>query len=292
MLQSMTGYGLATSVFQQKTITVEIRSLNSKTVDFKLRLPNNYRDRENELRRLLQDKADRGKLDFVLDIKSDVGDEGFALNESLYRRYLAELMRIHRDMNYEDHQLAQAVLRIPNVLTGDVTAIDDQEWEAVLETVHMAINAFKEFRLREGESIRMDMEMRCGLVLAQLEEIKPFEQYRAEKTRSRLQQMLESNIPNESADRNRFEQELLYYLEKMDITEEKIRLREHVSYFLEVLNKEAEETKGRKLGFISQEIGREINTIGSKANDADIQRLVVSMKDELEKIKEQIANIV
>jgi uncharacterized protein (TIGR00255 family) len=292
MLQSMTGYGLATSVFQQKTITVEIRSLNSKTVDFKLRLPNNYRDRENELRRLLQDKADRGKLDFVLDIKSDIGDEGFALNESLYRRYLAELMRIHRDMNYEDHQLAQAVLRIPNVLTGDVTAIDDQEWEAVLETVHMAINAFKEFRLREGESIRLDMEMRCGLVLAQLEEIKPFEQYRAEKTRSRLQQMLESNIPNESADRNRFEQELLYYLEKMDITEEKIRLREHVSYFLEVLNKDAEETKGRKLGFISQEIGREINTIGSKANDADIQRLVVSMKDELEKIKEQIANIV
>jgi uncharacterized protein (TIGR00255 family) len=292
MLQSMTGYGLATSVFQQKTITVEIRSLNSKTVDFKLRLPNNYRDRENELRRLLQDKADRGKLDFVLDIKSDVGDEGFALNESLYRRYLAELMRIHSDMNYEDHQLAQAVLRIPNVMTGEINAIDDQEWEAVLETVHLAINAFKEFRLREGESIRLDMEMRCGLVLAMLEEIKPFEQYRAEKTRTRLMQMLEANIPNESADRNRFEQELLYYLEKMDITEEKIRLREHVSYFLEVLNKEAEEAKGRKLGFISQEIGREINTIGSKANDADIQKLVVSMKDELEKIKEQIANIV
>jgi uncharacterized protein (TIGR00255 family) len=292
MLQSMTGYGLATSVFQQKTITVEIRSLNSKTVDFKLRLPNNYRDRENELRRLLQDKADRGKLDFVLDIKSEAGDEGFALNESLYRRYLAELMRIHREMDYTDHQLAQAVLRIPNVMASEAAVIDEEEWDAVLHTIHQAIDAFKDFRIREGETLRADMEMRCGLILALLAELAPFEKNRSERMRLRLLQMLEAQIPGESVDRNRFEQELLYYLEKMDVTEEKTRLREHVTYFLEVLNKDAEETKGRKLNFIAQEIGREINTIGSKANDADIQRLVVTMKDELEKIKEQLANIV
>lgn len=292
MIQSMTGYGLATAVFKNKTIQVEIRSLNSKTTDFKLRVPNNYRDKENELRKILQDKTDRGKLDFNLDIKSDNGEDGFAINESLYKKYLQELMRINGELGYDDHQLTQAIVRIPNVMANDAVAVDELEWQTVLQTAQQAIDAFIEFRLREGETIRTDMEKRCGLMLALMVEIDPFEKTRTERMRTKLLQMLQTYIPEESIDRNRFEQELLYFLEKMDVTEEKTRLREHISYYLEVLNKDIDESKGRKLNFISQEMGREINTIGSKANDADIQRLVVSMKDELEKIKEQLANIV
>jgi uncharacterized protein (TIGR00255 family) len=292
MIQSMTGYGLATAVFKNKTIQVEIRSLNSKTTDFKIRVPNNYRDKENEIRKILQDKTDRGKLDFNLDIKSDNGDDGFAINESLYKKYLQELMRINSEIGYVDHQLTQAIVRIPNVMASDTVTVDELEWKTVLQTAQQAIDAFIEFRMREGESIRTDMEMRCGLMLALLVEIDPFEKVRTERLRTKLLQMLQTYVPEESIDRNRFEQELLYFLEKMDVTEEKTRLREHISYYLEVLNKDIDESKGRKLNFISQEMGREINTIGSKANDADIQKLVVSMKDELEKIKEQLANIV
>jgi uncharacterized protein (TIGR00255 family) len=292
MLQSMTGYGIASAVFKNKTIQVEIRSLNSKTTDFKIRVPNNYRDKENELRKILQDKTDRGKLDFNLDIKSDNGDDGFAINESLYKKYLKELIRINSEVGYEDQQLTQAVVRIPNVMASEMATVDELEWQAVLQIAQQAVDAFIEFRLREGESIRADMEKRCDLMSALMVEIDPYEQARTERMRTKLLQMLQTHVPEESIDRNRFEQELLYFLEKMDVTEEKTRLREHISYYLEVLNNEVDESKGRKLSFISQEMGREINTIGSKANDADIQRLVVNMKDELEKIKEQLANIV
>jgi uncharacterized protein (TIGR00255 family) len=291
MLQSMTGYGQATKTTGNRTIFVEIKSLNSKTADFKLRLPLEYREKENELRKLLLDQTERGKLDFLLDVKSEQGDEQLAINVSLYKRYLIELRKIHEDLGYEDHQLAQAIVRIPNVMSSDGFTVDEDEWKIVLEVIDEAITAFKAFRSREGESIRVDMEMRCGLLLAYLLELEPYERERTERMKQRIFQMLNTHIPEEAIDRNRFEQEVLYYLEKMDITEEKTRLKEHLSYFLEVLNKNSEETKGRKLSFISQELGREINTIGSKANDSDLQRIVVQMKDELEKIKEQLSNI-
>lgn len=292
MIQSMTGYGVANLNYKDKTITVELKSLNSKLQDFKLRMPNHYRDKENDLRRLLLDKVERGKLEFTLDVRSEILDEGYSLNEALYKKYLLELTRIHSELGYHDTQLAQAIMRIPNVLSNDIGVVEDDEWEAVLQTVNRAIQGFIEFRKREGETIRLDLDQRCNQILALLQEVELYEKGRIDRIQNKLKSMLFAHIPEESIDRNRFEQEVLYYLEKMDISEEKLRLNEHLQYFKIHLNDPQIEAKGRKLSFISQEIGREINTIGSKANDADIQKLVVSMKDELEKIKEQLANIV
>ncbi len=289
MLLSMTGYGRITESYNDKVLSAEIRSLNSKFTDIRLKLPPQYKDKEQEIRKLLADRAERGKIDFALEIKSLEGDDEYSLNEALFRKYHRELSRISQDLDLTRADLVSSILRLPNVVAPDERELDEEEWKAVLSLIRKAVDKFQNFRLDEGRVMEKDICLRINEILSLLGQIDPFEEARIARVRQRLQQNLKDALSKENIDQNRFEQEILYYLEKMDITEEKVRLGQHCRYFLKELDKE-NTLKGRKLNFITQEIGREINTLGAKANSSDIQRLVVSMKDELEKIKEQVAN--
>ncbi|MEM9919488.1 MAG: YicC/YloC family endoribonuclease [Bacteroidota bacterium] len=290
MLLSMTGYGRATQSMNDKTITIELRSLNSKYTDIRFnKLPPSYKQKEIELRKIITAKVQRGKIDITIDIQSHNGDDGFALNKPLFEKYCRELSRISNDMGIPVGDLTQAVLRLPNVVSAGNEVIDDQEWHMVEQALREALDKFHQFRLSEGAAMEEDCQVRVNHILQYLGEVSPFEAERVTKLRNRVNQLMEEYVGKDNIDANRFEQEILYYLEKIDVTEEKVRLEQHCQYFLEELAKTVE-LKGRKLSFISQEMGREINTLGSKANSSDIQRLVVKMKDELEKIKEQVAN--
>ncbi len=290
MLLSMTGYGRATGSFEEKTITVEVRALNSKMTDLKLRLPGDYKEKEVELRKLVTDHAERGKIDVVVDVQNADGAAAVSLNEGLFRGYHRELSRIAGDLNIGQTDMLQAILRIPNVVAATSGEVNEDEWEAVCLTATKALDHFRAFRQQEGRALEADLRLRVANILLLLAEVAPFEKGRFERMRERLRGNMEEAVGKESLDSNRFEQEILYYLEKMDITEEKVRLEQHCKYFLEQVDN-SKQSAGRSLNFISQEMGREINTLGAKAYDADIQRLVVQMKDELEKIKEQLANV-
>jgi uncharacterized protein (TIGR00255 family) len=233
----------------------------------------------------------RGKVDLNIELKSLQGDDDFGLNKQLFRRYYKELSDLGKELGIEQGDLYQAILRIPNVVSSGLESIDEEEWKALLDTLNEALENFKNFRLSEGEALEKDLKGRVISIIELLEQVAPYEVERVEKLRTRLHQNLEDYLGKDNVDENRFEQEILFYLEKMDINEEKVRLEQHCRYFLEELDKKAS-SKGRKLSFIGQEIGREINTLGAKAYSSEIQRLVVTMKDDLEKIKEQIANIV
>lgn len=291
MLLSMTGYGRATRTFRNKTMMVEIRSLNSKFNDLRIKIPQHYREHETTLRRIVTESTQRGKVDLNIELKSLQGDEDFGLNKPLFRRYYQELSTMGKDLGIQQGDLFQAILRIPNVVASGLETIDDEEWQALLDTLDEALENFYKFRLNEGDALEKDLVERVEVILNLLQQVPPFELERIEKLRQRLYQNLEDYLGKENIDENRFEQEILFYLEKMDINEEKVRLEQHCRFFLEEIEKKAK-SKGRKLSFISQEIGREINTLGAKAYSSEIQRLVVGMKDELEKIKEQVANIV
>ncbi|MEK7255987.1 MAG: YicC/YloC family endoribonuclease [Bacteroidota bacterium] len=287
----MTGYGRATSSYNSKTITIELRSLNSKFTDMRLKVASNYREKENFLRRVLTERVERGKIDLTIEVKSVTGDEGFGLNVPLFKRYYQELSKIADEMGMEKDGLAAAILRIPNVVMTEESEVDEREWEAIEKLLNQAMDNFDAFRLAEGSAMEEDLRRRVGNIKASLQEINPFESGRVTLLRNRLKQNLEEFLGKENVDENRFEQEVLFYLEKIDITEEKVRLEQHCNYFIEQLETNVR-SKGRTLSFISQEMGREINTLGAKAYSADIQRVVVRMKDDLEKIKEQVANIV
>lgn len=286
----MTGYGRAHGSFNDKSITVELRALNSKLTDLKLRLPGDYKEKEVELRRMITEHAERGKIDFALDVQNKDGVAIVSLNEALFRGYHRELTRLANELNINQGEIMQAILRIPNVVAAATGEIDEDEWAAICQTVTHALDALKHFRLQEGKALEADLRLRVANILLLLTEISPFEQGRFLRMRERLRNNLEEGIGKENVDSNRFEQEILYYLEKMDVTEEKVRLEQHCKYFIEQVDNKTL-SAGRTLNFISQEIGREINTLGAKAYDADVQRLVVQMKDELEKIKEQLANV-
>jgi uncharacterized protein (TIGR00255 family) len=286
----MTGYGRATGHFGDKTISVEVRALNSKMTDLKLRLPGDYREKEVELRKIITDHAERGKIDFNLDVQNADGAAMVSLNEPLFRGYYRELSRLQQDLGMASSDLMTAILRIPNVVSSATGEVDPEEWAVIVETLNRALDQMQAFRRQEGRVLETDLRLRVANILLLLNEVTPFEQGRFQRMRDRLRNNLEEGIGKENLDTNRFEQEILYYLEKMDVTEEKVRLEQHCKYFIEqVENKQ--QSAGRTLNFISQEIGREINTLGAKAYDADVQRLVVQMKDELEKIKEQLANV-
>lgn len=270
---------------------VEIRSLNSKYSDLRIKIPQHYREHETELRRIVTDSSQRGKIDLNIELKSLQGDEEFGLNKPLFRRYYEELSQMGKELGMDQGDLYQAILRIPNVVSSGLESIDEAEWKALLDTLNEALDNFKKFRTSEGDAMAKDLQLRINTILELLQQIAPFETERVEKLRQRLHQNLSDYLGKENIDENRFEQEILFYLEKMDINEEKVRLEQHCRFFLEEMEKKAK-SKGRKLSFIGQEIGREINTLGAKAYSSDIQRLVVGMKDELEKIKEQVANIV
>ncbi len=291
MLLSMTGYGRATKSFGSKKITLEIRSLNSKFTDVRFRIPGNYREKENDMRRIISDHAKRGKMDVNIDVESMDGDSEFSLNVPLFKKYYTELTKISGEMGAEPGDLMAAILRIPNVVGGNEGAMSKEEWKVLQETLQEALANFTDYRVTEGAVLEKDLHLRATNIQKALEQVDPFEVGRIERLRTRLKQNLEEFLGKENVDENRFEQEIIFYLEKIDITEEKVRLQQNCKYFLEELASKKTQ-KGRKLSFISQEIGREINTLGAKAYSADIQKLVVDMKDDLEKIKEQIANAV
>jgi uncharacterized protein (TIGR00255 family) len=287
----MTGYGRGTVTENGKTITIEIRYLNSKYTDIRFKIPHNYKEKETEFRKIITANAERGKLDMTLDMKSNLGDEDFGLNIPLFKRYFKELTSLSKELNIDHGDIVQSILRIPNVVGGSEDSIDEKEWDLVRKALDEALTNFGQFRKSEGAAMEKDLRFRIENIVTALKEVNPFEEGRVTRLRNRLKQNLEEFLGKDNVDENRFEQEVLFYLEKIDITEEKVRLGQHCKYFLEQLDTKATQ-KGRKLSFISQEMGREINTLGAKAYSSDIQKFVVQMKDELEKIKEQVANAV
>jgi uncharacterized protein (TIGR00255 family) len=287
----MTGYGRAVNTYQEKTITVEIRSLNSKFTDLRIKNPQNYRDKELQIRKLVTTLTERGKIDVTIDIKSPSGDGEFALNGPLFKKYHKELSNLAGSLNIPTGDIIQSILRLPNVVSPDESTVDEEEWVVVDNTLQEAITAFTNFRKEEGAAMENDCKTRVNTIVSLLDQIEPHEKARVEHLRTKINRHMEEYVGKDNIDANRFEQEILYYLEKIDVTEEKVRLTQHCKYFLEELDSE-ETIKGKKLSFISQEIGREINTLGSKANSSAIQHIVVVMKDELEKIKEQVLNTI
>lgn len=290
MLYSMTGYGRVVNEFELRTITVEIRSLNSKYGDVKIKMPQTYREKELEIRKIISEKLQRGKVDVLIEVLSSTGDEDVKINRPLFKKYMQELQSTCSELDYEAPDLVSSVMRLPNVVIPNTNAITDESWTQLKSTVNAAIDKLMSFRLDEGKVLESDFELRIQHIQDGLTKVPDYETARITKLKDRLRQNLEKINIKDGFDENRFEQEIIYYLEKMDITEEKVRLEQHCKYFIKELQAK-KTTKGKKLNFICQEIGREINTIGSKANSSDIQRIVVQMKDDLEKVKEQIANI-
>jgi uncharacterized protein (TIGR00255 family) len=286
----MTGYGRAVGTHKDKVISVEVRALNAKVTDVKLRFLGDYKERELELRRVILEHAERGKLDVLIEVQSTDGAAAVSLNEALFRGYCREVKRLAEELQLPMSDILPALLRIPNIINSSSAEIDDEEFEAILSVVRRALDNLREYRRQEGKALGTDLRMRVEHILSLLGELLPYEQERFVRMRERLRANLEENFGKENLDANRFEQEILYYLEKMDLTEEKVRLEQHCRYFIEQLE-DPNRSAGRSLNFISQEMGREINTLGAKAYDANIQRIVVQMKDELEKIKEQLANV-
>lgn len=284
----MTGFGRAEGVVAEKKVTVEVRSLNSKQLDLFIKLPGLYREKDAELRQWAGEEVVRGKSEIVVNSELAPGAKRSHFDAELVREYYEELRGITRNVDgAADTDLMGLVLRLPDVQNTGREQLTDAEWTAVRKLITDAMHGFNAFREAEGRKLNDDLRQRVEHISALLVEIDGQDSGRAERTRERIRSRLAEL--QAKVDQDRFEQELVFYLEKMDINEEKVRLRAHCTYFLETL--ENEQQQGRKLGFITQEMGREINTLGSKANDATMQRNVVLMKDELEKIKEQVLNV-
>jgi uncharacterized protein (TIGR00255 family) len=282
----MTGYGKAEDQINDKNIRVEIRSLNSKNLDLKVRIPSEYKEKETGLRTYLAKKLKRGKVDFVLQVDEASDRPKNRLNKEVIQNYLAQIEGVEPGLSKE--VLMPAILRLPDVLKQDEEEISPDEWQAIEQVIEKALDNFWRYRKDEGEAMEKDLQTNIQEIQQLLEQIDRQDKGRIEKKKKKIRSELDQLKTD--IDENRFEQELIYYLEKFDINEEKVRLKNHLDYFVKEFQSPAE-LKGKKLGFISQEIGREINTIGSKANDSDIQQNVVKMKDALEKIKEQLLNI-
>ena len=290
MIKSMTGFGKSGCQYEGKTVFVEVRTLNSKTLDINVKLPGAYRPYEHELRSLISQHLIRGKVDMIIGFENENGQQAFSLNKPLLEKYFMELSSLAKDLGVDESpDLLPALLRLPEVLTQQAQTAEDDEWKQVLTSIEDALDQTNAFRVSEGKHLENDLKERIHSIRRLLTEIDPLEATRKETIRNKLIKGLTDIQDHTQPDQNRFEQELIYYLEKLDISEEKVRLDKHLEYFEETLDEEA--STGKKLGFIAQEIGREINTIGSKANDAGIQKIVVQMKDELEKVKEQLMNI-
>lgn len=291
MILSMTGYGQASREFKDKTIRVEIKSLNGKTSDIRCKIPGSYKEKEIQLRKLVLEKAFRGKFDFSLTIESEKGDDEYGLNKLLFKKYYNEITELQKELGIESGDILQTILRIPNVVGSLNEELDEEEWVVVLATCEDALTGLTNFRAEEGTAAEKDLVEASANIAQLLKDVEQYESGRIETLKERFRRNLEEFNQDEQVDRNRFEQEIIYYIEKLDINEEKVRLAQHCKYFDEVMNSDSMEV-GKKLGFIAQEMGREINTLGAKANQKNIQQIVVSMKDSLEKIKEQVANIV
>lgn len=284
MIKSMTGFGKHVIQLPAKKITVELKSLNSKNLDINARLPQAYREKELELRKTISESVQRGKVDFSLNVEITGEETTTEVNQGVVKEYMQQLKGI---VEGDDMKLLEMALRLPDTLKTNGGDIDESEFKAIQEAMEKALDAMNNFRASEGKVLEQDFNLRIGNIANLLEQIKSIDPDRLGTIREKLEKAVAELKAD--VDANRFEQELIYYLEKYDITEEKVRLANHLAYFKSTLD--SKDSNGKKLGFISQEIGREINTIGSKANYAPMQQLVVQMKDELEKIKEQMLNV-
>ena len=284
----MTGFGKANRETDLYLIQTEIKSLNSKGIDLSIRMPSQFREKEIELRNEIQKLLERGKIDISISIENKQTQSAFKLNSELAKVYYTELKKLSVELNDLQFNVLSEIIKMPDVIKNDKKEFNEQDWLIVRDCLMEAVSSLKKFRSDEGNSIQLDFERQINSIIDKLNIIKEIDINRIETVKARIKKSLTEFISNDTIDQNRFEQELIYYLEKMDINEEKVRLATHCNYFIETMREPA---CGRKLNFISQEIGREINTIGSKANDAKVQKLVVEMKDELEKIKEQTSNV-
>ena len=284
MIQSMTGFGKHTVQLPTKKITIELKSLNSKTLDINARMPVSYREKELELRKVIAEELRRGKVDFGLYVEITGQETSADVNTGVVREYMKQLRTI---ADGDELKLMEMSLRLPDAIRTDRDEVDETEYKAILDTLDAALKDIRNFRVTEGAVLQKDFEQRISSMRELLDEIEKIDPERLGTIRERLDRAIKEL--RTEVDQNRFEQELIYYLEKYDITEGKVRLRNHMEYFVESL--QSEDSNGKKLGFICQEMGREINTIGSKANYAPMQQLVIQLKDELVKIKEQMLNV-
>lgn len=285
MIQSMTGFGKAFLQLPNKKITVELKSLNSKGLDLNVRTPSVYREMELQIRNTIAQKLERGKIDFSLYIEVTGEETSAKINVPIVKGYINQMKRVVP--NADETELMKMAVRMPDALKTEREELDKEEWNHIQKVIEEALNSIDNFRTDEGASLEKEFQLRIANIRSYMEQALVLDPERVQKIKERLFTAIEELKVN--VDENRFEQELIYYLEKLDITEEKVRLTNHLDYFLETMNNIG--GLGRKLGFITQEMGREINTMGSKSNHAEMQKLVVMMKDELEKIKEQVLNV-
>jgi len=300
MIQSMTGYGKAELNLENANFTIEVKSLNSKQIDVNVKMSSIYRDKEIGLRKLLSEKLQRGKIELSIWREKSESSSNYTLNTAVVKDYHEQILQLKKDLGLKwnmwtltpfqakSTDIIPTLLKMPDALIKGEEKSNENEWEEIQKAINTAIGNLLKFRLDEGKILEEDISSRINRLSSLLTEIAPFAKERMVKVKQSLNEKL-SEIDTKNIDENRFEQELIYYLEKQDITEEQVRLDAHLSYFTETMNSAS--PNGKKLGFIGQEIGREINTIGSKSSDAEMQKIVVQMKDELEKIKEQLLNI-
>jgi len=290
MIKSMTGYGIASIDADGAKYTVEIKSLNSKFLELSLRLPKTFAEKEFQLRNDCSKQIERGKVNLSVNIeKANTTSNAAGIDKELLKHYFEQLKVVSLDLNEPTNNLLQLALGLPEVVKYEEETASEEEWKVAEKAYQQALAAFQQFRSDEGNVLEQDLKYRIGIIMKNLELVEVEEPKRVPVIKERLNQFLSEAVGREAIDQNRFEQELIYYIDKLDITEEKIRLRTHCDYFIETLKND--DANGKKLSFISQEIGREVNTLGSKANDANMQKLVVGMKEELEKIKEQLLNV-
>lgn len=291
MLLSMTGYGKASCEYANRKITVEVKSLNSKQMDINTRIAAVYRDKELEIRNLVAQQLERGKVDFTLTVE-EKGASGTLINQAVVANYYQQLQQVADNLHIAmPENILDTIMKLPDALKTDNATTSDDEWQTVQKVVLAALDQLTAFRTQEGRALQQMFDKKLERIGALLAEVEPFEKGRVQKIRDNIEKSLQdlSSDKKIDIDRNRFEQEMIFYIEKLDINEEKVRLRNHLKYFAETM--QTEHAAGKKLGFIAQEMGREINTLGSKSNQSEMQIIVVKMKDELEQIKEQVLNV-
>lgn len=290
MIQSMTGFGKATCEYGNKKIVVEIKSLNSKQADISTRISGLYREKDIEIRNEISQQLERGKIDFALYIDNSGKESVSLINQTVIDAYYQQVKQISANTGIPmPENLFEILLRLPDTLKTESAELDEDEWKQIRVAISDAIQQLKAFRIQEGKSLENVFTAKISSITSLLDQIAPFEAERVEKIKTRLEENLQSLSEKVDYDKNRLEQELIYYIEKLDVNEEKVRLRNHLHYFTETM--QHEKSPGKKLGFIAQEMGREINTLGSKSNHSEMQKIVVLMKDELEQIKEQVLNV-
>ena len=290
MLKSMTGFGRAESAVGDKTFLVDIKSLNGKQFELQLKLPGFLKPFEFEIRKILSDRLGRGTIDCTISLKETGNAKPVTINIDLARAYYEPLAKLSKELKLDASNILSTLVKLPEVITPTSDTLTDTEWDQLQHIINAAIEDLNVHRLDEGRSLEKDLALRINNILKQQEEIIKLEPLRQQSIKEGLTKLLEENVGKDNYDKNRLEQEIIYYIEKIDISEEQVRLKNHCAYFKDVLN-ENEESKGKKLSFILQEIGREINTTGAKSYDSTIQKCVVLMKDELEKAKEQVLNV-